>query len=342
MLIHHDTPRRNAAYAANGFMVINDSHLDDTAPSTRVDDYSNATLSKFHAAVQFCNENKLILCVAGDVLGHSSLKSDAYKLKITRIIGMSAYPILTIPGNHDMSASMLSERDTLWLLAELTNMDVLRESGVIDVIELHTDHGIRLVGVGGTPYGQELPKEGVNWGVDVSLGLWLSHHNLPFSSHYKRQQTSAFIQIPGVDIVMNGHLHHAAPSVKAGETTYYNNGSIARTKSNERERVPCGTVILPDGTMEIITFDMDGGRNAFSSAAGRASAPTEFGSTPEEGPSVLENRNRFTTFLAQGQTEGETVGQLLDEALSTNEITQDMRQWLEGVSDEATSRIGAL
>lgn len=341
MLIKEDTPRRNAAYSANGFLVINDSHLDDTAPSSRVDDYPSSVLSKFHAAVEFANQNKLIICNAGDILGHSVLKSESYKYQIMQIIGSSLYPILAIPGNHDMSASKLSEKDTLWLISTFTNMDVIVDTGIIDVIELHTDHGVRMVGVGGSPYGQPLPQGGVDWGTDVSLGLWLTHHNLPFSSHYKKQATSAFMPLPGVDIVMNGHLHHAAPPVKSGETTYYNNGSIARTKSNERERTPCGTVILPDKFMETISFDMDGGKNAFSSAAGRASAPAVFGVTPEEGQeSVLEQRNRFTTFLTQGDTESETVGKLLDDAFGTGEITQDMRNWLESVSDEAASRLG--
>lgn len=333
MILREHDKRRFGHYEANGFLHITDWHADDTGPSTRVDDYVKAVTGKMRSAIGYANANKLIIILGGDNLGRPVIANEAFKGQIMRLFNESLYPVYGIPGNHEMSAKKLSERDSLWLMSEFTRTDILVDAGILDVMTLTDDSGqTTVVGLGGSPYGQSIPSA-VDWGVDVDMGVWLTHHNLPFTSHYKKQETGAFKHIAGVDCVLNGHLHHAAPPVRSGETTYYNNGSITRTKSNERDRLPTITVVSLDGVVEAMPLDYNGADTVFSSGAGRTSA------VDVNVRDTSDMRNRFVNFLSSDDHDQETVGNLLDDAMKGGEITHDMRDWLEGIAREAATRL---
>jgi hypothetical protein len=54
----------------------------------------------------------------------------------------------------------------------------------------------------------------------------LTHHDLAFPG-YEAARTN-LREIPGVDIVVNGHIHTPKPSQRTGRTVWFNPGSLTR------------------------------------------------------------------------------------------------------------------
>lgn len=309
-----------------------DLHIDGNGPSTRVDDYASSVLSKVSYCIEVANDENVVASFPGDFFGRARVSSDYVKSKTIEILRKARYLPIIYPGNHDMGGDILGESDTLWLLKASGCAHVQIHSGPTAVFNMLTQQGESVrVGVGGTPYGQDLPKS-AEWErvqehpEDVDLGVWFSHHNLTFQSHYADRPSYDFFEIEGVDSVINGHLHHAAPSVRVGATEWHNPGSCTRTKANERERVPTFGIIWADGAIDIMPIRYDGSNSVFTSSAGRVSAPIN-SSAPDN-----MARERFISHLASDCGEEKSVGVLLDEALDAKMIDRPLREWLETIA----------
>ena len=103
--------------------------------------------------------------------------------------------------------------------------------------------GGRGVAIGGTAWGRRLPshfdKAEAAAAGDNPLVIWLAHHDVRFPG-YEDVGRFAPHEIPGVDILVNGHIHRPLPDVVVGMTTWINPGNIARIKRSDadRERSP--------------------------------------------------------------------------------------------------------
>src|SRR5262249_61550792 len=69
----------------------------------------------------------------------------------------------------------------------------------------------------------------------VPLVLWLTHHDVRFPGY---EEVGRFVprEIPGVVIVINGHIHRPLADVVAGTTTWVNPGNIARVRRSDADR----------------------------------------------------------------------------------------------------------
>lgn len=318
---HSERPR--------GIAFAPDLHIDGVGPSTRVDDYAGTVLSKAAHIIQVANEESLVSCFPGDVFGRARVASDFVKSRFITILRSAHFMPIIYPGNHDMGGDILGEADTLWLLKACGCAHVQIKSGPTTTMKMEGDDGNEVtVGIGGTPYGQDFPEE-ARWDQPVDLGIWFSHHNLPFQSHYTDRPVYGFSEILGVDRVINGHLHHPAPSVRVGNTEWFNPGSCTRTKANERARTPTFGIMWADGAIDIHPLALDGSDSVFTSSAGRISAPIN-SSAPDS-----MARERFISHLASDTGEEKSVGVHLDEALASGLIDRDMREWLEKIAHKA-------
>jgi hypothetical protein len=94
--------------------------------------------------------------------------------------------------------------------------------------------GGQKVMVGGTCWGKPLPKEVER--EDAELVVWVAHHDIRFPG-YEEQGRMGCREIPGVDLLVNGHIHRPLPEVKCGQTTWLNPGNIARVSRGDSSKM---------------------------------------------------------------------------------------------------------
>jgi hypothetical protein len=157
--------------------------------------------------------------------------------------------VLGITGNHDCKENELGSDDTLSVLWAASRLRLLERSGPW----CGRMGGCTTV-VGGTAWGQPLPQK---FDVNViaadqpaHLVIWLAHHDVRFPDYPKFSRFDPY-EIPGVDVVVNGHIHRPLADVVVGTTTWINPGSIARIKRDDADRVRRPRVlrinVRPDG-----------------------------------------------------------------------------------------------
>lgn len=328
-----------------GLMVVLDPHVDERGPSSRVDNYPEHVMAKLGYCRDVANDEDLVMAIAGDCMNRAKIQSDYIKGILMDTFWSLKHRPMIWPGNHDMSGDILSPNDTLWMIGKSRSALIYPTSGVAQVIDMvdQTTGRVYKVGIGGTPYGQDIPTS-VSWPTlsgSVDFGIWFTHHNLKFQTHYTDKPAYDFHPILGVDIVVNGHLHHRAPEVKkisedgSYHTTWYNPGATTRTKSSEKERVPTALIIHANGDMEILPIEYDGSQSVFSASAGRASAPLNAMTSGED-----ETRKRFIDGLVYKNNDEADVTELLDKERASGHITEAQRNFLEEISIEAAGRLG--
>ena len=92
--------------------------------------------------------------------------------------------------------------------------------------------------IGGTSWGQPLPE---SYRADdaglagTPLVFWLVHHDVRFPGYHDAGHFEPH-EIPGIDVMINGHIHRSLADVVAGCTTWLNPGNIARVKRGDSTR----------------------------------------------------------------------------------------------------------
>jgi hypothetical protein len=229
-----------------GLLCIGDPHLASRVPGFRKDDYPRAILGKLTWALNYAEEHRLLPAILGDLFHWP--RDNANRL-LVQLLELFQGTVLGITGNHDCKENELGSDDTLSVLWAASRLRLLERSG-----PWQGSMGGRTTVVGGTAWGQPLPTK-----YDVSvitadqttpLVIWLAHHDVRFPDYPEFSRFDPF-EIPGVDIVVNGHIHRPLADVVVGTTTWINPGSIARIKRDDADRVRRPRVlrinVRPDG-----------------------------------------------------------------------------------------------
>lgn len=223
----------------SGILFIGDPHLAARAPGFRRDDYPRATLAKLKWSLTYAKDNALIPVLLGDLFHYP--RDNATWLLI-ELLQLFDEPVLAISGNHDCSENALSQNDSLSLLAaagKVRLLDITAPwSGIVN--------GLRCV-IGGSCWGEKLPAA-----IDrAALGepdfvCWITHHDLQFPGYEEAGRFSCR-PIPGIDLVVNGHIHRNLGEVSAGATLWCNPGNISRVNRSDatRDHVPSVLRVTP-------------------------------------------------------------------------------------------------
>jgi predicted phosphodiesterase len=87
--------------------------------------------------------------------------------------------------------------------------------------------------IGGTCWSKSLPNS-YGDGPDGALVAWLSHHNVGFGGVDEAWLRPR--ELPGIDLLVNGHLHRPLANIVCGQTTWINPGNIARVQRADAVR----------------------------------------------------------------------------------------------------------
>lgn len=239
------TGNRLPPLSCSGLLVIGDPHVGSRRPGRRKDAvWPQAVLAKLDRCVAIANERGLAPVILGDLFDRPVEPDEALKSQLIRTLKSFRHRPLVNVGNHDIQNTMLTDGDTLALLGLCDVVDVVSASG--PVAEFHI--GTRRVGVGMTPYGQEIPTDLRGSFPGVDLNAWFTHHDIAFDGGYPGAVPPFAVE--GCDVLVNGHIHKTQKAVTAGRTRWLNPGNINRQSVDLADHVPRAWILDAGGGLE--------------------------------------------------------------------------------------------
>jgi predicted phosphodiesterase len=233
--------------AANGFLFIGDPHLSSRKPGRRKDeDFGRTVLGKIDFAIGVANEKMLIPVFLGDMFDRAVETDESLKTKLIRVLRKAWTKPVSNVGNHDIRNAVLTDGDSLALLAESGVIDVIAHSGAFETFQI----GDKRIGLGGTPFGQTPPTDARNLFANVDTIVWLTHHDVAFENPYPGSMDA--FEILGCRMVVNGHMHLRKKPIKVGRTVWLNPGNITRQAIDAIDHVPAVWSLTVDGRFEPI------------------------------------------------------------------------------------------
>lgn len=244
----------------NGLLLILDPHVSSVKPGRRTDEkWPEAILRKLEACVEIANSRRLVPLLSGDLFDQAVERDEALKTRLVRILKSFWMLSISNVGNHDILNATLSDGDTLAMFGTSDVLDVVAQSGPVCEFLI----GGKRLGLGMTPYGQQIPKSVEGTFPSADAVIWMTHHDIAFENPYPG--STAPFEIAGCKLVVNGHIHATKPPVKAGGTLWTNPGNINRQSIDLIDHVPCAWVLHSNGSMEPVelphekaVFDLTG------------------------------------------------------------------------------------
>jgi hypothetical protein len=221
---------------ANGFLFIGDPHLSKKKPGRRKDArFDEVVLGKLLHAIEIANKLKLIPVILGDLFDRPYEDDESLKARLLRVLKKAWTRIIILVGNHDRANAILTDGDTLAVIAESDNLvTVVKHSGPIE--EFLVGEQRKRIALGGTPHGQDFPADVRPLFPEAERVIWLSHHDIEFEGAYPGSMPA--VEIKGCSLVVNGHMHLTKPPITAGETVWFNPGNITRQKIDAIDHIP--------------------------------------------------------------------------------------------------------
>ncbi len=212
-----------------GLLFIGDPHLAHRNPGARKDEYGRAILDKLRWIFAYAKQDQLLLCCLGDLFhfprdNANWLVAELCELLVDR-------EVLAIYGNHDVQENRLSENDSISVPIKAGLLRMVSETAYWEGFI-----GDRPVIVGGTPFGAYLPATFSPGFSGETLVFWMTHHDVRFPDYAAGRLDP--VEIPGIAVVINGHIHRRFEAIRRRKTTWLNPGNIARTNRGEGANVP--------------------------------------------------------------------------------------------------------
>lgn len=225
---------------ANGLFLIADPHLSDTPPGQRLDGYLDQIMEKLKACLERADALEMAVVILGDLFHKPRDNSNKMLVELMRIFG--AYEnVWAVVGNHDKYQSRFTDDVSIAVLETAGVLRLMKEDGPQFILE--TDEGEVLVCA--SPDGTPLPKKYDRSPEDPETVVWLTHHNIQFPEFIDRAYSIK--ELPGIDWLINGHIHRPQPTITKGQTTWANPGNITRLTFSHRSMVrePAAAIWTP-------------------------------------------------------------------------------------------------
>lgn len=227
----------------DGLLFIGDPHLQARVPGLRRDDYPQVALDKFRWCLCYAAEHNLQPILLGDLF---QFAQDNPNWLLAEIINSIQEPLPAVYGNHDVRENSLKPNDSINVLFSGGH---LRRLSADDPLRVSIDG--RVVIVGGTAWGEKLPKGFSSANQLADLTVWITHHDI-FIPGYEDSGRIRPKEIPGIDLIINGHVHRRLEPVSKGATHWITAGNITRRARSDasRDHIPAVVCLRPGGTEE--------------------------------------------------------------------------------------------
>ena len=228
---------------ASGLFLIADPHLADTPPGQRLEGYLDQIMTKLEACLVRATELNMVPVLLGDLFHWPRDNSNKMLVDLIRLFGsrIDGSAIRALVGNHDKYQSRFTDDVSLAVLETAGVLVLMKESGPQFIL----DTGKERVLVCASPDGTPLPKKYDREPDDPETVVWLTHHNIRFPEFIERAYSIK--ELPGIDWLINGHIHRPQPTIIKGQTTWANPGNITRLTFTRRSMVrePAAAIWTP-------------------------------------------------------------------------------------------------
>ena len=217
----------------NGLFLVADPHLADNPPGQRLAGYLDQIMSKLGACLDRADELGMVPVLLGDLFHWPRDNSNKMLVELIRLFGGRSgdAQVRVLVGNHDKYQSRFTDDVSLAVLETAGVIRLMKEDGPQFVLD--TPEGPVLVCA--SPDGSPLPKGYDREEGDPDTVVWLTHHNIQFPEFIERAYSIK--ELPGIDWLINGHIHRPQPTVTKGQTTWANPGNITRLTFTRRSMV---------------------------------------------------------------------------------------------------------
>jgi DNA repair exonuclease SbcCD nuclease subunit len=210
-----------------GILFVGDPHVASFAPGYRRDEYVRTVLEKLAFAMDFAKQNNLLPVILGDLFHVPRNNPNFLLVELIQLFR----PIVpwVLLGNHDKHEARFTPDVSIAVLEAAGAIRLIKKEGPVDVVSIC---GRRIL-IGASPDWTPLPTMVDHCGYEMVM--WITHHNLLFDaeiddtpSPQSKGKGFDLREIPGVDVVINGHLHKPRQPVRKGNTLWLNPGSLVR------------------------------------------------------------------------------------------------------------------
>lgn len=253
-----------------GILFIGDPHLSSRRPGRRRDaDHAATGLDKLAQALAVADAEDLVPVILGDLFDRAREDDHALLVRTIRLLRAARHRPWCLVGNHDRLHGVLTDDAALALVREAGAVRTIERSGPCAVLTLAG----RRVGLGGTPHGQEIPRDVAgafahDGGAEAVV--WLTHHDLDFGAPYPGAEP--IFGIAGCDLAVNGHMHATHTPLVRGGTLWCNPGNILRMSVDQIDHVPTVWAWRPEARGTLIPHRLRFERDLFD-LTGRIARP---------------------------------------------------------------------
>lgn len=228
---------------AQGLFLIADPHLADTPPGQRLDGYLDQIMNKLEACLDRARDLDMAVVILGDLFHWPRDNSNKMLVDLIALFGSRTGDdrVWALVGNHDKYQSRFSEDISIAVLEAAGVLRLMKNDG--PQFRLETEDGSVLVGA--SPDGTPLPKGYDRQDGDPDTVVWLTHHNIQFPEFIDRAYSIK--ELPGIDWLINGHIHRPQPTIRKGQTIWANPGNITRLTFTQLSKVrePAAAIWTP-------------------------------------------------------------------------------------------------
>lgn len=231
----------------SGILFIGDPHVAAYPPGHRTDDYRATVLGKLAYCLEEARKRGLLPVILGDLFHVPRDNPNGLLVELMELFRPVRPWVLV--GNHDKHEARFTRDVSLAVLDAAQVIVLLDRPGPAASLRL----GSTRVLLGASPDWTDIPSAVDPIGHDRVI--WITHHNVSFPDYDAAR--IALREIPGVDLVVNGHIHTPKPPQRRGRTLWINPGSLTRiTRSAVTRNVrPAASVWTPE-TPEPVRLDV--------------------------------------------------------------------------------------